>query len=177
MKKVILYALATGLIVGAGCSKKEEVQAPVKPAPTPPVQEVKKSEPVPVVKAEPITKMVTQKTEETVAAVKVKAEEVMAELTQPLAEVKKKVAKLDPPQLTAYADTYKEVLLEKKDQLLDLTQNLKTLSLVDMMGQKGRTIKDQISQYTKQVTDLKDRYSIYLDQLKALGIDLSKYHL
>ena len=77
----------------------------------------------------------------------------------------------------AYADQYKNVLLEKKDQIADLTGQLKGLSMTEMMGDKAKLIKDQITLYSDQFAGLKDRYSIYLEKLESFGVDLSAYTL
>lgn len=45
----------------------------------------------------------------------------------------------------------------------------------DLLGEKGKEIKDQLSQYTSQLSGLKERYGIYLDKLKSLGIDLAAF--
>ncbi len=102
-------------------------------------------------------------------------EQVLAELNQPVADIKTKAAALGQPELLAYANTYKTLILEKKDQLASLTSSLKSLPMSDMFSAKGKAIKDQLSQYTTQLAGLKARYGIYLDQLKALGVNLSAF--
>jgi hypothetical protein len=98
-------------------------------------------------------------------------------LSQSVEQVKEKVAGFDKAQLLAYADQYKTVLLDKKDQIANLTEQLKGLSMTDMMGEKSKQIKDQMAQYTGDITALKERYSVYLQQLETFGVDLSAYGL
>ncbi|MDD3277214.1 MAG: hypothetical protein PHP93_09210, partial [Kiritimatiellales bacterium] len=107
----------------------------------------------------------------------VNKDNVMAELDRPVADIKAKVSSLGQPELMAYANTYKDVLLEKKDQIAGLTSQLKALPMADVFGEKGKALKDQLSQYTSQFSGLKERYSVYLDKLKALGVDLSAFGL
>lgn len=104
-------------------------------------------------------------------------EQVLAELNQPVADVKTKAASLGQPELLAYANTYKTLIIEKKDQLAGLTASLKSLPMSDLFSAKGKAIKDQLAQYTTQLTGLKERYSVYLDGLKALGVNLSSFGL
>lgn len=192
MKQVVFYAVAAGLFFNTGCSKQEE---PV---------EVPATETTLTEQAQTVAKDLTQKAvdakdqaaEKATAAVEktkiaaqglsqkaqtlmkeltVNKDDVMAELDQPVDAIKAKVADLGQPALMAYAGTYKDVLLEKKDQLAGLTSQLKALPMGDMFGEKGKAIKDQVSQYTSQLSGLKDRYSVYLDKLKALGVDLSSF--
>ncbi len=92
-------------------------------------------------------------------------------------QVKQQVASFDKSQLLGYADKYKEVILEKKDQIAELGDKVKGLSMTEMLGEKGKALKDQLSQYTGQLSGLKDRYGIYLEQLKSFGVDLSAYGL
>jgi hypothetical protein len=120
---------------------------------------------------------VAQKVEALKSAIAIKPDEVLAELNQPVAEIQTKVASLEQPELLAYVSTYKDVLLEKKEQLAGLTSQLKSLSMSEMLGTKGNEIKTQLSQYTSQLSGLKERYSVYLDKLKALGVDLSAFGL
>jgi polyhydroxyalkanoate synthesis regulator phasin len=194
MKQAVFCVLATGLILSAGCSKKEE------PAPNPPaIPKATLPEQAQAVskdltqKAEAVTAQATEKVTAVVEQAKVAAQElsqkaqtaikeltvnkddVMAELNQPVTDIKAKVAALGQPELMAYASTYKDLLLEKKDQLAGLTNQLKALPMGDMLGAKGKAIKDQLSQYTSQLSGLKERYGVYLDKLKALGVDLSAF--
>jgi len=99
----------------------------------------------------------------------------MAELNQPIADIKTKAASLGQPELMAYANAYKDVIAANKDKLASLTSSLKGLPMADMLGEKGIDLKKQLSQYTAQLAGLKERYSVYLDMLKKLGVDLSAF--
>jgi len=191
MKQVIFYALTAGLIVSTGCSKQEEsTEAATETTLTEQAKTVAKdlSEKVEDVKVLTVEKAVavvektkdaaqelSQKAQTVMKEFTVNKDDVLAELEQPVDAIKAKVADLSQPALMAYASTYKDVILEKKDQLASLTQQLKALPMGDMFGEKGKAIKDQLSQYTSQFSGLKDRYSVYLDKLKALGVDLSSF--
>ncbi|MEN8255000.1 MAG: hypothetical protein ABFR33_05975, partial [Verrucomicrobiota bacterium] len=101
----------------------------------------------------------------------------MGDLNQSVEEIKQKVAGFDKTQVLAYADKYKDVLLEKKDQVAALTNKVKSLSMTDALGEKGKALKAQLTQYTDQFNGLKERYQPYLDALKGFGVDLSAYGL
>lgn len=198
MKQVVFYTLAAGLVLGAGCSKKTETTAETKPAkeaaPQPTAvqskaEAVKSMEiaTATMAKAEEVLKQaeesskkaveVSKQATAAVTAMKVKAEDVMADLNLSVDQIKEKVSGFDVSQVMAYADSYQDVILEKKDQLADLAGQLKGLSVTEMLGDKAKSIKSQLSQYTEQLSGLKDRYGVYLDQLKAFGVDLSAYGL
>jgi hypothetical protein len=178
MKKVLCQALAAGLILSAGCSKKEE------PAPNPPAApETTLTEQAQAIskdltkKAEATTRNVAQKIEAVKSALPVKPDQILAELNQPVADIKANVATMGQPELMAYANAYKDVIVANKDKLAGLTSSLKGLPMADLLGEKGIAIKNQLSQYTAQIAGLKERYGVYLDKLKALGVDLSAFGL
>lgn len=180
MKQIVFYAFAACLILEVGCTKKNEDGT----------TEVMSTEEVSVktqetaIKATEETIKVTEKAEEAtkqvtavVSSLTVETEDVMGDLNQSVKEVKQKVAGLDKTQLLAYANTYKDVILEKKEQLTGLSKKISGLSMSEILGEKGKLLKNQLTQYTEQLTGLKDRYSIYLDKLKEFGMDLSAYGL
>jgi hypothetical protein len=195
MKHVLFYTLAAGLVFGAGCSKKED-PAPkeittkttvAQPAQTITKDLTQKAEAVTAqvtgkvaavtAQAQAATKDITQKAQAAVQALTVKPEAVMADLNLPVADLKAKVANYGQPELLGYANAYKEVILAKKEQLAGLTSSLKGLPMADMLGEKGKAIKDQLTQYTSQLAGLRERYGVYLDMLKKFGVDLSSFGL
>ena len=181
MKQVVFCVLAAGLVLSAGCSKKEEKpSAPAvsagKPAmPTTVAQATGKVAAV-TAQAQAVTKEVAQKVEAVKSTLTVKPDQVIAELNQPVADIKTKAASLGQPELMAYANAYKDVIVANKDKLASLTSQLKSLPMSDMLV-KGKAIKDQLSQYTAQLAGLKERYGVYLDMLKKLGVNLSSFGL
>jgi hypothetical protein len=193
MKKVLCYALAAGLVLSAGCSKKEEPaskEVMPKAAAAGQAQSVTKDL---TQKAEAVTAEVTekaaavaekakvaaqelsQKVQTTISELTVNKDDVMADLNLPVADIKTKAAGCGQPELLAYANTYKEVLLEKKNQLAALTETMKGMPIADLFGEKGKVLKAEVSHYTAQFAGLKERYSVYLDLLKKYGVDLSSF--
>ena len=172
MKQIIFYALAAGLALSAGCKKGEDGTTEMMSA-----EEIADTTQVAAVQATEKAAEVTETATAAVSAITVKAEDVMGDLNQSVEQIKEKVAAFDKTEVLAYADQYKNVLLEKKDQIADLTGQLKGLSMTEMMGDKAKLIKDQITLYSDQFAGLKDRYSIYLEKLESFGVDLSAYAL
>jgi hypothetical protein len=161
MKQIIFYALLAAVVTSTGCKRKDDGSTELMSA-----GEVAEK-----------TQEVAVKTAEKAAEVTAKAEDVMADLNKSVEEIKQQVAGFDKAQVIAYADQYKDIILEKKDQVTALTEQVKGLSMTEALGEKGKEIKGQISQYTEQVNGLKERYSVYLNALKGLGVDLSAYGL
>jgi hypothetical protein len=180
MKQVVFYALAASLILAAGCTKETEDGTKELMTTEDVVEKTQETAVRATEKAAEVTEQAEKATQQATAAVSsltVKAEDVMGDLNKSVEEIKQKVAGFDKSQVMAYADTYKDVLIEKKDQLTALTEKVKALSMTEMLGEKGKALTAQVAQYTEQLTGLKDRYGIYLDQLKAFGVDLSAYGL
>ncbi|VGO22492.1 hypothetical protein [Pontiella sulfatireligans] len=168
MKKIMFYGLAAMIALGAGCKKREDGTTEMMSA-----EEVQET----AVKVAEKTEEVTKKASAAVSSFTVKTEDVMSDLNVSVKEIKEKVAAFDKNEVLAYAEQYKHVILEKKDQIGALTEKVKGLSMTEVIGEKGKALKDQLSQYTGQLNGLKDRYGIYLDKLKGLGVDLSAYGL
>lgn len=183
MKQMIYLTLAAGLIMSTGCKREddgstemmntEEVAEKTREVA---VQATEKATEI-TAKAETATKEVTRKAEAAVSALTVKAEDVMGDLNQSVSQIKQQVAGFDSAQVIAYAKQYKDLMLEKKDEIAALTDQLKKIPLTEMMGEKAKELKTKAEEYTAQLSGLKDRYSVYLDKLKELGIDLSDYGL
>lgn len=172
MKQIVFYALAASLALSAGCKRNKDGSAEMMSS----EEVVEKSQAVAVQTTEKAAK-VTAQAEAAVSAMTVKAADVMNDLNQSVEQIKEKVAGFDETQVLAYVEQYKSVLLEKKDQIANLTGQLKGLSMTEMMGDKAKALKDQMAQYTDQFAGLKDRYSIYLQKLEEFGVDLSAYTL
>lgn len=180
MTKIVYYALVAGLVLGAGCSKENEdgttemmsAEEVAEKTQETAVQVTEKAAEV-TEKAEEVTKQAT----EAISSLTVKAEDVMADLNKSVEQIKEKVAAFDKTQLLGYADTYKDVILEKKGQLDTLTEKVKGLSAMELIGEKGKALKSELTQYTEQLTGLKDRYNVYLGKLQEFGVDLSAYTL
>jgi polyhydroxyalkanoate synthesis regulator phasin len=196
MKQIACYALAAGLILSTGCSdeRKATEVTPIEPPLTPSLSDQTKAitkdltQQAEAAKEQATEKLaamteqaktaaadITEKAQSAIKSFPVSKDEVLAEINQPIADLKAKVETLAQPELMAYASTYKDVLLEKKDQLAGLTSQLKGLAIGDILGEKGKAIKDQISQYTAQFNQLKERYGVYLDKLKSLGANISAF--
>ena len=168
MRSILFYALATVLLFGAGCKKKEDGTTELMSA-----DEVTEKAAEITEKAEDITQQATA----AVSAFSVKAEDVMADLNQSVQAIQKKVAHFDKAQAMAYVNEYKTVILEKKDQLATVSDKLKSLSMSDMITDKGMALKDQLSQYSTQFRALKERYVVYYNKLEEFGVHMGAYDL
>ncbi len=152
MKQIIRCILFTALLVTAGCKKGDDGAVEMM---TP--EEIGDS-----------AEQVAENTQEAVEALTVKAEDVMADLGQSVEQIKEKAANFEAEQLQAYVDEYKDIILEKKDQVAQLTEQLKEMSMTEMMSDKAKALKEKMSQYSTELESLKARYQVYLDKLTAI---------
>lgn len=206
MKWITFFVLTAGLVLNSGCGKKEteatpktetselsKTQIPAKTAEIKAkveatsqklaqdardtIQQTKETVEMHTAKAKETVEMHATQAMESLKSFNVSPEDIDADLTQPIDAIKEQIANFTPPQLMAYADQYKDIILEKTEQLSALTEQVKGLPMSDLFSTKGKALKDQVSQYTDQLSSLKDRYSVYLDKLTELGVDLSSFGL
>lgn len=107
----------------------------------------------------------------------VKAEDIMGNLDLSMDDIKAKVASLDKDQLLAYASKYKSMLSEHEDKIAVVTGQLKEMNWFKRLGTQGKALKATAAGYTEKLNTLKGQYSVYTEQLKSFGIDLSTYGL
>lgn len=165
MKTALQFTLAAGLALTLGCSEQKEASTttttPEKPVVAAPKNITATTDPA--------------KTLQTVVS---NAQAlVSADLNRSLEEIKTRAAAFSQSELLTYANSYKDTILEKKNQIASLAETLKKLPVAEMLGPKGKQLKETAELYTKQLIELKDRYNIYIDKLKPYGIDLSKYQI
>jgi hypothetical protein len=167
--------LAGILLLGTSCGKQEKGVEKATPAKTPP-EAVDLTKPIRSAVAD-AQQTVQTKVEKTVQAFTVSREEVLGELTRPLADIQAKAAAFTQPEVLAYANAYKETLLSTKEQLAGVAGQLKQLPVTELLGEKGKALKEEVARYTSQFNALKERYTVYLDLLKKFGVDLSSFGL
>ncbi len=171
MKIFAICAMALLLIAATGCSKQTDTPADTMSteagtANTAPASKEMAPESAP---SESVTEKIADESREAVSTLKVKTEDIMADLEQSIDALKQKAASFDQSQLQAYVDTYKEMILDKKDQIAEVGAKIKELPLTEMMGEKARALKEQMSQYSDELEALKERADVYLNLLKTGG--------
>jgi hypothetical protein len=183
MNHTLLFTILTaGLVLNTGCGKKEkeESSAPSPSSPPESSASIQEKMTAPLQKTvtatketiEETTQKVIQQTKETVQSYTVKAEDILNEMSEPVAAVKEKISTYSQPELLARANQYKTTILDQTEQLTGLTEQLKDLPATALFGEKGKALKDQVSKYTQQLSALKERYGIYIEKLKALGVSI-----
>jgi hypothetical protein len=96
-----------------------------------------------------------------------------ADTTKPIPEVKAEAEKMDASQLRDMAMKYKDALTAKMEEVKAEGAKLKDIPVTELMGDKAKQLKATIDELQKNVDALKERFNIYLDELKKKGGDLS----
>ena len=96
-----------------------------------------------------------------------------ADENKPISEVEAEAKKLDADALRKMAETYKEAILAKQKDVDALAAKLKDIPITDMLGEKAKSIKDDMAEVTKSVSALTKRMEIYVKELKAKDGDVS----
>jgi hypothetical protein len=100
-----------------------------------------------------------------------------ADTSKSIPEVKAEAEKMDVSQLRSMATTYKDALTAKMEEVKAEGAKLKDIPIADIMGDKAKTLKANIDEIQKQVDALKERFQVYVDELKKKGGDISGLQL
>jgi NADH dehydrogenase/NADH:ubiquinone oxidoreductase subunit G len=170
MKKIGLLIIATAFLLGSGFLKKNADGTTALDT-----SSLTKAAADATEQAETMTADAVAKAKKAAESITVKKEEILADLEKPLDEIKQKVAGMDTARLMAYASKYTEVFSDSQDKIAEYTAQLKDLKWTQKLGAKGKEIKGQLASYTDQFAGLKEHATLYLDKLKATGIDPAAY--
>ena len=97
-----------------------------------------------------------------------------AETQKPIEQVRAEAEKMSVTQLESTAKSYASEIASKRDAAEKMQGELKGLSIQDMLGEKGKGIKDQVTALSQQVSALTARYQVYAQKYQAAGGDISK---
>ncbi len=97
-----------------------------------------------------------------------------ADSSKPIAEVKAEAEKMSVKDLEKRAQVYAEAIMDQKGEMSKVGDELKSLSPKDIMGEKGKSLKNEMSALSSQVTELTKRYDVYAKKYRELGGDASK---
>ncbi len=77
-------------------------------------------------------------------------------------------ATMGKADLEAMVAKYMGLLADKVDVLSALKTKLKEIPLTEMMGEKTTSLKQDVSETTTLISQLKDKLAVYANALKAL---------
>ena len=171
--RIGLCVLIAGCLLSfAGCKKKAEPAKPKAPAATKPAANVK-AEAAKAAAEQP--KAAAPAADVKPEAAKTAAEPVKAAAieTIPVADVQAEAGKMTVEQLKAKAMEYKNLIVAKKATIETLAAKLKGIPLTEQMGAEAKGLQTDIATLNKSVAALTERFQVYYNKLKEMGVDLS----
>jgi membrane-associated HD superfamily phosphohydrolase len=179
MKKMILmYCIIASLSI-TGCSKKEPAPSTSQaPAAMKPV-----AAPQATFDAKTVVQETTQKAAEAVKPVVEEAKQALQtvaadiDLTSSIDKLKQQAKGMSTDALKATAEKYKAQLLSTKTNLTAKTESFAKIPMAEKLGAEAQALTKDIQALTDSMASLKDRLMIYVDALKAKGVDTSSFTL
>lgn len=100
-----------------------------------------------------------------------------ADETTPVDQVKAEAAKMDVSKLRSMALSYKDTIVAKQADLAKVADQIKAINPAELLSQKATQLKTELANIEKSINALKERFTIYYEQLKAKGGELTGLEL
>ncbi len=95
--------------------------------------------------------------------------------TKAIDQIKAEAAKMDEAALRASAEKYQKALAGKQGELDKVVASLKDIPVTEMLGDKAKTLKDDMARLSTSITALSERMQVYVAELKSKGGDVSAF--
>ena len=86
---------------------------------------------------------------------------------KPADQVAADAAKMSQAELQKMVSKYEAAIAEKSKEIEALTAKIKEIPLTELMGDKAKALKGDISQVTASLGKLKDQMAVYAKELAA----------
>ena len=96
-----------------------------------------------------------------------------ADPNKPIEEIKKEVETMSVADLQSTAEAYAKEISGKTGEMKKVQARIKDLQPKDLLGEKAKQIKDEVSEIGGQIKALTQRYDIYVKKFKAAGGDIT----
>lgn len=97
-----------------------------------------------------------------------------ADTNRSVEQIKTEVQHMTSADIEAYAIAYANEIAAKKGEVEKVADQLKSISPMELIGEKAKSIKTQLSNIESEVSKLTERYQIYAQKFQELGGDVSK---
>ena len=95
-----------------------------------------------------------------------------ADENKPVSEIQAEAAKMDAEKLKAMAIKYKDAIVAKQADLEKITEELAKIPLTEKLGEEAKALSTELEDLGRSVKALKERFSVYYDEIKKKGGDL-----
>lgn len=92
-----------------------------------------------------------------------------ADTNKSMADIQAEASKMNVEQLKAKAMEYKNAIVAKKAELEKATAKLKEIPITQQMGTEAKALQADISNISKAMADLTQRFQVYYNKLKEKG--------
>ena len=99
------------------------------------------------------------------------------DMTSPIDTLKEKAKSMSIDALKATAEKYKAQFLSTKSDLATKSDALSKIPMMDKLGPEAQALTKDIQNLTSSLTAIKERLAVYVDALKAQGVDISSFTL
>lgn len=86
---------------------------------------------------------------------------------KPIDQVAADASKMGQAELQKMVNTYEAAIAEKSKEVQALTAKVKEIPLTELMGDKAKALKDDVSKLTTSMGKLKDQMAVYAKELAA----------
>lgn len=159
--KYVMIAMMIACLTVVGCKKKESPAVPAAPE-APAASTVEKT----VEQAVTVAQETAEKAVETVKAAAAKIN-----LEASVEQLKAEAEKMDVAALKATATTYLDEIKNVQTQLTGKMEKLAAIPLTQKMSAEAQALDADVKNLTGSLGALKERFSMYVDMLKAKGGD------
>jgi len=99
------------------------------------------------------------------------------DLTSSMDKLKEHAKQMSVDALKATAEKYKAQFLSTKNSLETKADLLSKIPWTELLSTEAQSLKKDIQTLTDTLASLKDRMAVYVDALKAQGVDISSFTL
>ena len=100
-----------------------------------------------------------------------------ADTSKSVDQIRNEAQAMSVADLEANAKAYVSEIQAKKSEIEKVTDQVKQLSPADLLGEKSKSLKDQLNQLGGQISALTERYTVYAQQYQEKGGDLSQIQI
>lgn len=86
---------------------------------------------------------------------------------KPADQIAADAAKMGQAELQKMVNTYEAAIAEKSKEIQALTAKVKEIPLTELMGDKAKVLKEDVSKITASMGKLKDQMAVYAKELAA----------
>jgi len=86
---------------------------------------------------------------------------------KPIDQVAADASKMGQAELQKMVNTYEAAISEKSKEVQALAAKVKEIPLTELMGDKAKALKDDVSKLTTSMDKLKDQMAVYAKELAA----------